>query len=348
MRWSLLAALSLLAVCVAASGPRLANAQDGGEATLEVAGATSYHLPAGDGGGLYYVVAEVQNRGESPAGEIVVRMATYRADGSVAGETRGYPYLPQLAPGERAPVALLIAEERAGDIARHELSVSGRATSARPFVPALRQLGADRIWDSPLGQRFLIGELVNVGPQTLADVTLVVGFYHADGRILHVARVPVLIQPIGPEQRAPFRVEAPGDAEVASWRFWYVARPAAGYPVPLNVRVAAAEPDDYGRVVVSAIVTNLSSAPARDLRAVALLRDAQGRIVNVGTWESAPGLDVIDGRAEATLRLLVDAQPAFASVEVRATSSTALLLSPESHGIFFPIVGKADTPQAED
>ncbi|MBI4504425.1 MAG: hypothetical protein HY691_02730 [Chloroflexi bacterium] len=346
MGWPAVIRCSLVALCIGALTPRPAVAQSPAEVTLEIVHAATYHLPTA-GGAMYYAVAEARNPGDAVVGDVVVRLVGYRADGSVVGEAKGYALVPALRPGESGPVVVVMAQAQPGEVARHELSVVGRAGAPEPFAPSLRLLGADRIWESP-GKRYLVGELVSGAAETIGDLAIVAGFYSTDGRLLHVVRAPALVQPIAAGQRTPFLVEVPPDPTVNSWRLWYVAARFVGHPVPLAVRVATADADDYGRVVVSAVVTNQSSAAARDLRAVAILRDAQGRIVNVGALDPLAGTKEVPGYGEETLRLVADAQPGFASIEVRAASSTALLLAPERFGTFFPIVHRPEVPRAAD
>jgi hypothetical protein len=270
-------------------------------------------------------------------GAIVATLTAYRADGSVVGRTKGYAQVPILRPGEHAPVTVLIGQERPEEIVRHDLSVVGQPTADTLFQPDLFVAGAERIWESP-GRRYLLGELVNNSPETIGTLTTVVGLYDAEGRLRHVARVPALIQPLLSGQRTPFRVDLPDDPTIASWRFWQIASPFVGHPIPLAVRVASAEVDDYGRVAVTAVVTNLSSMAARDLRAVTILRDARGSVVSLGALEPQQSTQELPGRSEATFRLFADATEGYATVEVRVASSSAQRLPPHRFGLFIPMI----------
>lgn len=346
MRWRPVLSCLPLVLGVLTLAPRPAVAQGPAEVVLEVVHATSYHLPTA-AGAMYYVVAEVRNPGDAVVGNIAVRLVAYRADGTAAGEAKGYGLIPALRPGESGPVAVVMSQAQVGDIARHELSAVARLSTPEPFHPRLRLLGAERIWETS-GRRYIVGELVNTSADTIGDLSIVVGFYSTEGRLLSVARTPTLLQPIAAGQRTPFRVDVPPDPAINSWRFWYVASPFVGHPVPLAVRVAAADLDDYGRIVVSAVVANQSSVAARDLRAVAILRDAQGRIVGVGALDPLAAAEGVPGYAETTLRLLADGQVGFASIEVRAASSAAVLVAPERFGAFLPIIHRSEDVRAAD
>lgn len=347
MRWRPVLSGFLIVVLASLLNPQPAFVQE--QIALEVISATSQHLQAAHGRAMYYVVAEVRNPSEQPVRAILARLTAYRADGSIAGETKGYALVPILGPGERGPVAVLLGQEQPEEIARHDLSVVAQASEDRQYTPDLFVLGGERIWELP-SRRYLLGELVNRGPETIGSLVMVVGLYDSEGRLRHVSRAPALVLPLGTGQRTPFRIELPEDPTVTSWRFWYVASPFIGHPIPLAVRVASAETDDYGRVAVTAVVTNLSSTSARDLRVVAILRDAQGRIVSVGTPEPLQGVAEVRGFGEATLRLFAEAIEGYTSVEVRAASTSAQLLPPNRFGLFVPMIQHqgADASATED
>gem|GEM_PF-2821598 len=171
----------------------------------------------------YYVVGEVENRGEGNAEHIVILAAFYDEEGRVVGATIGWTHSMVLGrqilvPGQRWPfeVDLYPREDVTGDVHSYELSVLCSASNREPYsqFQVLNQTSHLDYWFN------VEGEVKNIGEVAATKVCSVATFYDADGRVLGCDADWVEVDVLPPGGAGSFQLSLIGEersAKVATY-----------------------------------------------------------------------------------------------------------------------------------
>jgi hypothetical protein len=141
----------------------------------------------------------------------------------------------------------------------------------------------------------VIGEVQNVGPNTIDTVVISGTIYATDGEAKAYSSTTVFVKYLVPQQKAPFFMEFPPQASVTGDLSWLslgidhvdftvsLAEATSSYQYPdLTVASSSGEVDSEGVYWVSGTVQNTGDQTARNIYVVGTFFNASNTVVAVG------------------------------------------------------------------
>lgn len=145
-------------------------------------------------------------------------------------------------------------------------------------------------WTTPAGVLFITGEVTNRSAELVAELPVRAVLYTADSLAVAEAVDTVLGYALVPGGFAPFSLRFGQGMPPGAVRYALALGESGWQPRPANVVygpdhldwIDESRFDDAGRLVISGVVTNVGAEPVSDLRAVAAVFDAAGRVITAG------------------------------------------------------------------
>jgi hypothetical protein len=235
-----------------------------------------------DAGGTTHVAGEVHNGSTTAYREVQVSCAFYDRAGAALGTAEAPALIDILLPDESAFFRASLPASPAG-ITAYSVSPSGVATTEIPYtdLALYRHRGLLEV-----NAMALLGEVLNSGPVAAHQVRLVAALLDADGQILDVGWTSARRDVLYPEEVSPFALLIGNLA----------GRPVAYQLMAYGQRAPQERVDRRAQVVVESSapsrtlageqslvgeVSNVGTANATFVKAVASVYDAQDRLVAV-------------------------------------------------------------------
>jgi len=166
------------------------------------------------------------------------------------------------------------------------------AADAAVLAAASLPLDVTRLhaWTTPEGVLFITGEVVNRGAELAARLPARAVLYTADGLAVAEAVDTVMGHALAPGGFAPFSLRFGQGVPAGAVRYALTLGGDGWQPGPSNVVygpdrldwIDESRFDDFGRLVISGVVTNVGAEPVGDLRAAAAVFDAAGSVIAAG------------------------------------------------------------------
>ncbi|HYY70983.1 MAG TPA: FxLYD domain-containing protein [Nitrososphaeraceae archaeon] len=152
---------------------------------------------------IIHVYGEVKNISDKAMTNIVVKAIFYNANGKPLDEFQRSSELNTINPGETSPFEILyINTKTVNSVKDFKLSASG--TVIEESKPIVLKVQPDNSRLDILGFYYINGRILNGGPSTATDSSVIATLYDKGGKVIAIGRALAEPVNIGPDSQAAF------------------------------------------------------------------------------------------------------------------------------------------------
>jgi hypothetical protein len=152
---------------------------------------------------IIHVYGEVKNVSDKAMTNIVVKAIFYNADGKPLDEFQRSSEIRTINPGETSPFEILyINTKTVNNVKDFKLSASG--TVIEETKPIVLKVQPDNSRLDILGFYYINGRILNGGPLTATDSSIIATLYDKEGKVIAIGRALAEPVNISPDSQAAF------------------------------------------------------------------------------------------------------------------------------------------------
>jgi len=200
-------------------------------------------------------------------------------------------------------------------------SVTLNATAAENNLTILSHTG----YLDPQGNYHVVGEVQNIGSQTVNFVQIEATFYDPQNHVIDTRFDLTMLYTILPDRKSPFLIALLDVAQSAKVHHYSLTTSfLLTSPIPIGLQILShnSQTDTQGRIHITGQIKNIETSKAHNIKIVATCYDVKGKVVAAALTDLDPIEDDLNPNQTRPFEIIINQQraPLIYTYELTAES----------------------------